>query len=55
MDQWATHFQEKSERRRRRSSRATIFRISWIAALLTAGIAAAFWSTLTILERLDSF
>ena len=55
MDQWAAHFQEKSERRRRRTTRATMFRTSWIALALTAGIAASFWATLTILELLESF
>ena len=55
MDQWAAHFQQKSERRRRRNSRSTIVRASLMALILTAAIGAAFWAVLTILEELDSF
>ena len=55
MDQWAAHFQEKSERRRRRYRRLNFVRIGWTALLLTAVIGSAFWATLTILEKLDSF
>jgi len=55
MDQWAAHFQEKSERRRRRNRRSAIIRSGMIGFLLTAGIGAAFWATLTILDQLDSF
>ena len=52
MDQWAAHFQEKSERRRRRNRRATLIRATWIALALIALIGAAFWATTSIMEQL---
>jgi hypothetical protein len=54
MDQWATAFHEKSERRRRRSRRAALQRIAVIAAVLTALIGASLWGVLTLIEILES-
>jgi hypothetical protein len=50
MDQWATAFHEKSERR---SRRAALLRIAAFAAVLTALIGASLWGVLALIETLQ--
>jgi hypothetical protein len=54
MDQWAASFEEKSERRRRRNRRERLIKGTMLAIVLVAMIGAAFWATITIVDRLAS-